>query len=70
MAARGDRIYIDWAVASDVRIEGVSGVKGTSIDIEDLVRWARKERKRLRRDIKRGHERDAREAAKREAGEE
>lgn len=51
MSDRNARVRIDWMLHEDVPVEGVRGIKGEYVRLEDLVKWARRRRKKLRRDI-------------------
>jgi hypothetical protein len=51
----GPRITIKWNFDGSAPFKGVSGVDSESVPVDDLVRWARKRRRALRRDIKRGY---------------
>lgn len=65
------RVTIKWMVDEDTPIEGVKGIDSETVHVDDLVRWARKRRRAIRRDIQRGYDmldrQAAEEAAERQA---
>jgi hypothetical protein len=48
-------VIIKWNLGDNVPVEGVSGIDSERVPLRDLVKWARKNRRRLRRNIRRGY---------------
>jgi hypothetical protein len=47
-------VRIQWSLDDDVPIEGVRGIDSDYVRVRDLVKWARRRRRQLRRDIRKG----------------
>lgn len=48
-------IRIDWEIEPGSGISGVSGIKGETTTLGELVNWAKQTRRNLRRDLAEGH---------------
>jgi hypothetical protein len=54
VSVNSPRVRLAWLLEEGVLIEGVKGVDAEWVEVDHLVRWARKRRRGLRRDMKRG----------------
>lgn len=48
-------VIIKWSLGDNVPVEGLSGIDSERVALRDLVKWARKNRRRLRQNIRRGY---------------
>jgi hypothetical protein len=55
MSEHNALVRIRWSLDDEVLIEGVCGIDSDYVRVRDLVKWARRRRRQLRRDIRKAY---------------